>query len=68
MLNICTRYLRIPLTVLNVREGIRFLYKSGYNCQFTITKGYNYTRNVGGDMVLVLCTLSQDDLYLYQNL
>ena len=30
----------------------------------TITKGHNSMRNVGGDMVLVLCTSSDDGLCL----
>ena len=31
-----------------------------------ISKGHNSVKNVGGLSVLVLCTLSDDGLYLYQ--
>ena len=31
-----------------------------------LTKGHNYIKTVGGVMVLVLCTSSDDALYLYQ--
>ena len=31
-----------------------------------ISKGHNSVKNVGGVSVLVLCTLSDDGLYLYQ--
>ena len=30
------------------------------------SKGHNSVKNVGGVLVLVLCTLSDDGLYLYQ--
>ena len=50
----------------NVIEGSRFSYKSGYNCQFKITKGHNSMRNVGADMVF--CTPFDDGLYLSRNL
>ena len=31
-----------------------------------ISKGHNSIKNVGGVSVLVLCTLSDDGLYLYK--
>ena len=31
-----------------------------------ISKGHNSVKNVGGVMILFLCTLSDDDLYLYK--
>ena len=31
-----------------------------------ISKGHNSVKNVGGVSVLVLCTLSDDGLYLHQ--
>ena len=31
-----------------------------------ISKGHNSVKNVGGVSILVLCTLSDDGLYLYQ--
>ena len=31
-----------------------------------ISKGHNFVKNVGGVAVLVLCTSSDDGLYLYQ--
>ena len=31
-----------------------------------ISKGHNSVENVGGVAVLVLCTSSDDDLYLYK--
>ena len=31
-----------------------------------ILKGHNSINNIGGVLVLVLCTSSDDDLYLYQ--
>ena len=61
MLNMCTKFHENTLTVI---EGTRFL----YNCQLQITKGHNIMRNVGEDMVFVLCTPSDDGLYLNQNL
>ena len=60
MLNMCTKFHENTFDSFNVIEGTRFPYKSGYNCQFKITKGHNSMRNVGGDMVLVLCTPSGD--------
>ena len=30
-----------------------------------ITKWHNSMRNEGGDIIIVLCTLSDDGLYLY---
>ena len=30
------------------------------------SKGHNSVKNVGGVSVLILCTLSDDGLYLYQ--
>ena len=56
MLNMCTKFHENTFDNCNVIEGTRFPYKSGYNCQFKITKGHTSMRNVGGDMVLVLCT------------
>ena len=32
-----------------------------------ISKGHNSLKNVGGVLVLVFCTLSDDGLYLYQD-
>ena len=32
-----------------------------------ISKGHNSVKNVGGVMVIVLCTSSDGSLYLYQN-
>ena len=55
MLNVCTSFMKTPLPVFNVIEGTRFLYKSGYNFQFKITKEHNSMRNVGADMVF--CSL-----------
>ena len=31
-----------------------------------ISKGHNSVKNVGGVMVLILCTLSDNGLYLYK--
>ena len=31
-----------------------------------ISKGHNSIKNVGGDMIHFLCTLSDDGLYLYK--
>ena len=31
-----------------------------------ISKGHNSVKNIGGVAVLVLCTLSNDGLYLYK--
>ena len=54
MLNMCTKFHENTSDSFNVREGTRFPYKSGYNCQFKIAMGHNYMRNVGADMVFVL--------------
>ena len=42
----------------NIIEETRFSFKSGYNCQSKITKGHNFMRNVGADMVF--CSLHID--------
>ena len=39
---------------------------SGHDFWLKITKGYNSVNNVGRVTVLVLCTLSDDALHLYQ--
>ena len=39
---------------------------SGHNFHKKNFKGHNSVTNVGGVSVLVLCTLSDDGLYLYQ--
>ena len=39
---------------------------SGYYFQTEILKGHNSLKNAGGVMVLNLCTLSYDAIYLYQ--
>ena len=31
-----------------------------------ISKGHNSVKNVGGVMILILCTLSDNGLYLYK--
>ena len=64
MLNMCTKFHENTFDSFNVIEGTRFPYKSGYYCQFKITKEHNSMRNVGKDIVLVLCTPSDDGLYL----
>ena len=64
----CTKFLESIFDTFDVIQWTRFPFKSGYNCKFTITKGHNSMRKVGGDMVLVLCTPSVDGLYLNPNL
>ena len=40
---------------------------SGHDLQYSgFSKRHNSVKNVGGVMVLVLCTLSDDALYLYK--
>ena len=68
MLNIYTKFHESTFDSFNVTEGIRFPYRSGYNCQIKITKGHSSMRNVGGDMVIVLCTPSDDGLYFYKKI
>ena len=57
--------------ILNLIESVSegfptFCYKSEYNGQLKLTKGRNSMRNLSGG--IVLCTLSDDSLYMYQNL
>ena len=60
MLSICTKFHVNIFASFNVTEGTRSPYKSEYNCRLKITQRHSSMRNVGGDMVLVLCTLSDD--------
>ena len=57
MLYMCTKFHKNIFDNFNVTEGTRLPNKSGYNCQFEITKGYNSMRNLGADMVLFLTHL-----------
>ena len=68
MLNMCTKFHENTFDSFNVIEETRFPYKSGYNCQFKNKKGHNFMRNVGADMIFVLCKPFDDGLYLTQNL
>ena len=45
----------------NILHGMKFIERTG-----KISKGHNSVKNVGGVSVLVLCTSSDDGLYLYQ--
>ena len=67
--NMCTNFIKNTFDSLSVMERKRFLYKSGYNCLFKITKGHSSVTNVGADMFFfVLCTPFDDGLYLKRNL
>ena len=48
----------------NILGGIKVIQNHGFHQKFS--KGHNSVRNVGGVTVLLLCTLSDDGLYLYQ--
>ena len=61
MLNTSTKFHGNTSDSLNVIDGT-----SGYNCQLKITKEHNSMKNVGRDIVLVLCTFSDDGFYLYK--
>ena len=68
MRNMCTKFHENIFDSCNVIEGTTFPYKSGYNCQFKITKGQTSMRYVIEDMVFVLYTPFDDGLYLNRNL
>ena len=48
----------------NILDGIS--YRADTIFIRKISKGHNSEKNVGGESVLVLCTSSDDGLYLYQ--
>ena len=48
----------------NILRGIS--YRADMISIKKISKGHNSVKNVGGVLVLVLCTSSDDGLYLYQ--
>ena len=56
---ICTKFHENILNGINVLERTRYLKEK-------ISKGNNSVKNVGGGRVLVLCTLSDNGLYLYK--
>ena len=68
MLNICTKLHVNTFDSFNAIEGTGSPYKTECNCQLKITIGHYSMRNIGGDMVFVLCIPFDDDLYMYQNL
>ena len=59
MLYVCTMFRKNILDSIKGIERTRF-------AKGKISKRHNFTKNVGGVAVLVLCTLSGDALYLYQ--
>ena len=58
MLNSCTKFQE------NVSKGFRVIERM--RCILKFAKGHNSVKNVGGVMVLVLSTMSDNALYLYQ--
>ena len=48
----------------NISKG--FIVLSGHDIQTKIFQGAQFSKNVGGVMVFVLCTSSHNALYLYQ--
>ena len=52
---------------MTLYRRVKLFIKSGYNCKQKITKWHNSMENVGGAMVLVLCTPSDVGLYLNRN-
>ena len=48
----------------NILQGIS--YRTDMISIRKISKGHNSVKNVGGVLILVLCTSSDDGLYLYQ--
>ena len=59
MVYICTRYQENILDGMKVIEWTQFFIGK-------ISKGHNSLKNVGRVTVLVLCTSSDDGLYLYK--
>ena len=59
MLSICTKFHENISKGFRVTELTQFFY-------IKIFKGAPFRKNVGGVMVLVLCLLSDDALYLYK--
>ena len=55
----CTKFRENILDSIKVTAPTRFL-------QENISKGYDSVNTIGGIMVLFLCTLSDDGLYLYK--
>ena len=49
----------------NIQDGIKVVELTRFSLG-KISKGHNSVKNVDGVSVFVLCTLSDDDLYLYQ--
>ena len=49
----------------NILHGIKVIERTRFPSE-KISKGHNSVKNVGGVPVLVLCTSSDDGLYLYQ--
>ena len=58
MVYICTKFHENILHDISYRVDTIFIGK--------ISKGHYFLKNVGGIMVLVLCILSEDGLYLYK--
>ena len=48
-----------------IRDGIKVIEQTQFSSEKN-SKGHNSVKNVGGVSVLVLYTLSDDGLYLYQ--
>ena len=59
MLYICTKFNE------NISKGFRVIERTRLPI-FNFSKGNNSVKNVGGVMVLVLCLLFDDPLYLYK--
>ena len=58
LLHICSKIMKVSLTVLSFRTDTNFI--------LNIPKENNSEKKNGGVMVLVLCILSNEALYLFQ--
>ena len=50
----------------NILDGIQVIKRTRFPKKKNLSNGHNSVKNVGGLSVLVLCTSSDDGLYLYQ--
>ena len=50
----------------NILDGIKVIERLRFSHEKNNSKGRNSVKNVGGGTVLILCTSSDDGLYLYK--
>ena len=66
LLHICSNIMKISLTVQSFRTDTIFSYRADMIFIRKVSKGHNPVENVSGMSVLVLCTSSDDGLYLHK--